>query len=124
MSDAGIIDLRFGEKQSPQSGQILDVFQASARDSGSGEIKFLKMLKSSEINQVGISDPPFAEVDADYPVLIVERDPCAKFLEVVDLLGAASIDLGHGGFQERPHLLSRPVLRHAQVGIDRSVGCS
>src|SRR5216684_4410801 len=109
MSDARIVNLRFGEKQPPQSRQILDIHKARTRDFRSGEIKFLKILKSSEMNQVGISEPAFAEIDADNSLLIVKCDPCAKFLEFVNLLGEGRIDLGHGGIHEFPHPLRRPI---------------
>ena len=70
MSDAGIIDLRFCNKQFPQSRQILEVDQPRTRDFRSGEIKFLKVLKPSQVNQIGISDSPLAKIDAYDPFLI------------------------------------------------------
>ena len=67
------------------------------------------MLQSSEMNQVGISDGALAEIDADDPLVIVKSDSCTEFLEFVKLLGLGRIGLGHGGAQECPHLLRRPI---------------
>ena len=91
ISDVRIVHLRVGEKQLPQSRQILDVHQARARDSGPRQIEFLQVPKPSQMNQVGIRDFSLAEIDADDSHLIVKRDPCAKFLEVVHLLRGSRI---------------------------------
>src|SRR5262245_55983633 len=72
VEDARIIDLRVGEEQPPQSGQVLDVGQPHTRDSRSSKVKLLEMSEPSEMNKVAVADPPFAKVDGDDLPLVVK----------------------------------------------------
>jgi hypothetical protein len=91
--NAGIIDLSIGEEQFPQSRQVLEMHQPRTRDPRSGQVKFLKVYKPSEMYQIAIGDPALAQMDADDSLLLVKGDPGAKFLEVVQLLGEGRIGL-------------------------------
>ena len=65
MSDAGVIDLGFCDKQFLERRQILDVGQPGACDLGPGKIKFLQVPEPFEMNQIVIGDLAFARGFSD-----------------------------------------------------------
>jgi len=55
------------------------------------------MLKSLEVNQVGISDRPLTKIDTDHALRVVKLDPRPQFLECFDVVRA----WGSGSFFTR-----------------------